>query len=405
MRKALIVLWMLLVPITTASAQVSIGIGLPGISIGINLPVYPELVRVPSYPVYYAPRLNSNYFFYDGMYWVYQEDNWYASSWYNGPWMLVAPEAVPLFILRVPVRYYRRPPAYFYGWSSDAAPRWGDHWGHDWEQSHGGWDNWNRRAVPAPAPLPIYQRQYSGDRYPRAEQQQVLERQNYRYQPRDPVVRQQFQAQGVQSAPAASPPARQAAPQQARPPQQGQATSSPPSSRQQTAPTAPRTQPPQTGGGNVQRSTPVPAPSQQLAAPAPSQQRAAPAPSQQRAAPAPGGQRQQKGGGEMQGPAAAKAPAPQAAPTPQPQARQPQQGTAQRQQQAPKPQGQAKGPAQPPKAQPQARQPQPQQGTAQRQQQAPKPQGQDKAPQGKGPAKEPKQGQEQRDGKGEQPGG
>ena len=77
---------------TSAIAQVSIGIGLPGVSIGINLPLYPELVRVPGYPVYYAPRLDSNYFFYDGMYWVYQEDNWYASSWYNGPWGLVDPE-------------------------------------------------------------------------------------------------------------------------------------------------------------------------------------------------------------------------------------------------------------------------------------------------------------------------
>ena len=102
MRYALIVLWILLLSATSAIAQVSIGIGLPGVSIGINLPLYPELVPVPGYPVYYAPRLNSNYFFYDGMYWVYQGDNWYASSWYNGPWGLVGPEFVPLFVLRSP---------------------------------------------------------------------------------------------------------------------------------------------------------------------------------------------------------------------------------------------------------------------------------------------------------------
>ena len=52
MRYALIVLWMLVGPVSAAYAQVSIGIGLPGVSIGINLPVYPELVRVPGYPVY-----------------------------------------------------------------------------------------------------------------------------------------------------------------------------------------------------------------------------------------------------------------------------------------------------------------------------------------------------------------
>src|SRR6185436_11709185 len=97
MRYGLIALWMLVWSVTSAIAQVSVGIGLPGVSIGINLPAYPELVRVPDYPVYYAPRLGSNYFFYDGMYWVFQGDNWYASSWYNGPWALVAPQSVPLF--------------------------------------------------------------------------------------------------------------------------------------------------------------------------------------------------------------------------------------------------------------------------------------------------------------------
>ena len=102
MRYVLVVLWMMLGAVPAAMAQVSIGIGLPGVSIGINLPVYPELVQVPGYPVYYAPRMNSNYFFYDGMYWVYQEDNWYASSWYNGPWGLVDPEGVPLLCCGFP---------------------------------------------------------------------------------------------------------------------------------------------------------------------------------------------------------------------------------------------------------------------------------------------------------------
>jgi hypothetical protein len=174
MRYGLIVLWMLLGSLPSAMAQVSIGIGLPSVSIGINVPVYPELVRVPGYPVYYAPQLNSNFFFYDGMYWVYQDDSWYASSWYNGPWGLVGPEVVPLFILRIPVRYYRAPPPYFRGWRADASPRWGEHWGREWEQHRSGWDRWNRRSAPAPAPLPVYQRQYSGDRYPRREQQQSL---------------------------------------------------------------------------------------------------------------------------------------------------------------------------------------------------------------------------------------
>src|ERR1700751_5907905 len=98
MHKRLILLWMLLCSVSPAIGQVSIGIGFPNLSIGINVPVFPDLVPVPGYPVYYAPGLNSNYFFYDGMYWVYQNDNWYASSWYNGPWGLVVAEEVPAYV-------------------------------------------------------------------------------------------------------------------------------------------------------------------------------------------------------------------------------------------------------------------------------------------------------------------
>ena len=198
-RRALVALSLLVVPVAPVLAQVSFGIAVPGVSIGINLPVYPQLVAVPGYPVYYAPQVNSNYFFYDGAYWIYQRDNWYASSWYNGPWALVAPDAVPLYVLRVPVRYYRQPPTYFYGWRSDAAPRWDEHWGHTWSQSHGGWDRWNRASSPSPAPLPVYQRQYTGSRYPQPEQQSALQSQNYRYRPHEAVVQQHYETQRVQS--------------------------------------------------------------------------------------------------------------------------------------------------------------------------------------------------------------
>ena len=199
-RFGVIVFWMLAGLANSAAAQVSIGIGigLPTMSIGINVPLLPELVPVPGYPVYYAPRVDANYFFYDGMYWVYQNDNWYASSWYNGPWGIVEPMAVPLFILRIPVSYYRQPPSYFRGWQANAPPRWGQHWGQGWEQRRSGWDKWKRSSAPARAPLPAYQRQYSGDRYPRVEQQHALHSQSYRYQPRDKVVQQHLKQQAGQ---------------------------------------------------------------------------------------------------------------------------------------------------------------------------------------------------------------
>ncbi|MHB1213788.1 MAG: hypothetical protein ACYCY9_02270 [Thiobacillus sp.] len=193
-RNALILMGVLMTPLAHSATQVSIGIGFPNVSIGINIPAYPQLVAVPGYPVYYAPRMQANYFFYDGLYWVFQGDNWYASSWYNGPWWFVEPYAVPVYVLRVPVRYYRSPPSYFRAWRSDAPPRWGNHWGPEWEQHRSGWDRWDRRAAPAPAPLPTYQRQYSGDRYPRqVAQQRELQQERYRYRPRDPIVRKQYQ--------------------------------------------------------------------------------------------------------------------------------------------------------------------------------------------------------------------
>jgi len=257
MRYLIIVLWMLVWQVPAAMAQVSIGIGLPGVNIGINLPLFPDLVQVPDYPVYYAPQMNSNYFFYDGMYWVYQGDNWYASSWYNGPWGLVTREVVPLYVLRIPVRYYRDPPGYFRGWRPDAPPRWGEHWGNDWEQRRSGWDRWDRRSAPAPAPLPVYQRQYSGDRYPHAEQQEALHRDHYRYQPREAVVRQRYQRQEVQTAPL---PAERGSQERGNRQQDIPRTNPP---QQQGITAVPRSLPQPRGGEEERRSTPAQAPAQQ----------------------------------------------------------------------------------------------------------------------------------------------
>ena len=177
---------LLLLAAPSSQAQLSIRLATPNLSIGINLPAYPHLVLIPGYPVYYTPGLQVNYFFYDGYYWVFQDGNWYASSWYNGPWAYVEPLYVPVFILRIPVRYYPHPPAFFHGWRQDAPPHWGEHWGHSWEQHRSGWDHWDRRAAPPPAPLPEYQQRYPRDLYPhQLERQRQLE-QRY-YQPPPPT--------------------------------------------------------------------------------------------------------------------------------------------------------------------------------------------------------------------------
>jgi len=186
MRRLLVVVSLLLGLAAPASAQVSINFGGAGLSIGLNVPTYPRLVRVPGYPVYYDAHASSNYFFYDGYYWVFHDDRWFASSWYDGPWQSVAPDEVPLWVLRVPVRYYRRPPADFRGWRRDAAPRWGERWGRDWEQHRPGWNRWSRRDVPRAAPLPSYQRSYAGQHYPRdLEAQRTLRAKHYSHRPRE----------------------------------------------------------------------------------------------------------------------------------------------------------------------------------------------------------------------------
>lgn len=347
MRHALIALSILLGSTNPAIGQVSVGISVPGVSIGIHQPAYPELVLVPGYPVYYAPRLNANYFFYDGMYWVYYGDHWYASTWYNGPWELVDPYYVPLFVLRVPVRYYRAPPVYFRGWYVDAPPRWDHHWGPQWAQQRRGWNQWNRNAAPRPAPLPVYQRQYSGNRYPRAEQQHTLRTQNYRYQPRETVVRQRFQAQAVQQKPAPSQPG----------PQGGPAATRPQASQQER---------------------------EQVRRPAPTQ-----GPTQQRS------QAIQEEGQPPRPEAGRRAPEPQDSPV-APRAR-PQQRERENAQKSAPPQAapQQRGPA----AQEQQ---QPQQGPNQRAQQAPKPppQAQQQGPQGKGEPQQSKGNPERRQGPG-----
>jgi hypothetical protein len=206
MKRALLLLAMSFGVVTSSNAQISVGIGLGGrgVSLGVNISTYPEMVQIPGYPVYYDPQGSANYFFYDGLYWMYQDDGWYQSGWYNGPWSLVDPDYVPLFLLRVPVRYYRQPPAYFRGWSAEAAPRWGDHWGQDWDARRRGWNQWDHSSAPRPAPLPIYQRQYTGGNYPRsAEQQQSIRSDKYHYQPTERVNQgnSKPQAAGTRTAP------------------------------------------------------------------------------------------------------------------------------------------------------------------------------------------------------------
>ena len=179
-------LFVVLLGANTAEAQVRV-------NIGINLGVFPELVVVPGYPVYYAPSVRANYFFHDGLYWVFNVDDgyWYSSSWYNGPWVYVEPVYVPQFILVVPFNYYRVRPVYWSGWAFDAPPRWGVHWGNAWEVRRHGWERWDRTRVYVAAPLPVYQKNYPRGRYPSAAQQVVIHNEHYHFKSQDVHIQQQ----------------------------------------------------------------------------------------------------------------------------------------------------------------------------------------------------------------------
>lgn len=283
MRYAIIALSLLFGAATPAAAGAGVGISISGVSIGIHVPAYPELVPVPGYPVYYAPQLRANYFFYDGYYWLYHDDRWYVSDWYNGPWDIVEPDDVPLFVLRVPVRYYAAPPVYFHAWYVDAPPLWHVHWGHRWTRHHHGWERWDHRVAYAPAPLPHYQRHYAGRHYPRGEHRRLIRREHYHYRPHDIAVRrhdQQRQAARAQSRPApqgrADFPRAQAAPRQSdearwpaqavpqqrapalREPQRQPRQTQPPSSRHGQAFSQPRPQVQRAQPARVQRAHQAP---------------------------------------------------------------------------------------------------------------------------------------------------
>lgn len=191
--------------------------------VGVDLPAYPEMEPVPDSPVYYAPAVDSNYFYYDGLYWDYANDGWYSSPWYNGPWSYVDPVYVPTYILWVPIAYYHRPPHYFNAWNRNHPPHWGERWGRDWQRRHNQVYSGNRNANAsvARAPLPHYQRQYTRENYPRAiTQQAAIHGQHSSYQPRESITRQQYQNRGMASGsipraapapqPAAAPPAQAA---------------------------------------------------------------------------------------------------------------------------------------------------------------------------------------------------
>lgn len=98
----------LLFVVVTASpafseVNVNINIGPPAVVVAGP----PEMIVVPRTMVYFAPGVAVDFFFYAGYWWTPKEGRWFRSREYNGPWVIVAPRAVPVAVVRVP-RDYRK---------------------------------------------------------------------------------------------------------------------------------------------------------------------------------------------------------------------------------------------------------------------------------------------------------
>lgn len=98
-------------PARAADVHIGINIGVPPPP-PVVLEAPPPLIVVPRSPVYYAPQLPYNYFYYHGTYYTLHDGAWFSAASFGGPWGYVAVGRVPRPILAVPVRYYRVPPGH-----------------------------------------------------------------------------------------------------------------------------------------------------------------------------------------------------------------------------------------------------------------------------------------------------
>jgi len=110
----------MLLPIPGA-AQVNIGINIgtpappPPLPPHLVITAPPQLVAVPGTPVWYAPAVPHNYFFYNSKHYVFHEGAWFSAPAHHGPWTFIAVERVPRHLLQVPVAYYKIPPGHLKG--------------------------------------------------------------------------------------------------------------------------------------------------------------------------------------------------------------------------------------------------------------------------------------------------
>lgn len=95
---------------TSAEVSVHIGIGVP-LPI-VVIPEPPAVVLIPGAPVYYAPDVGIDLFFYSGRWYREHNGHWYMATYYNGPWAYLPAPRVPAVFIYLPADYYHIPPGH-----------------------------------------------------------------------------------------------------------------------------------------------------------------------------------------------------------------------------------------------------------------------------------------------------
>ena len=95
---------------TSAEVNVHVGIGLP-LPI-VLIPAAPAVVCIPDTPVYYAPDVGIDIFFYSGHWYRPYRGYWYRATYYNGPWAYLPPQRVPAVLVHLPANNYNVPPGH-----------------------------------------------------------------------------------------------------------------------------------------------------------------------------------------------------------------------------------------------------------------------------------------------------
>jgi hypothetical protein len=96
--------------LSAAEVNVNIGIGVPLPSVVIPAP--PPVVVIPTTYVYFVPDVSVDIFFYHGYWYRPHKGHYYRATSYNGPWVVLAPKAVPGAVRHVPSDFRQVPPGH-----------------------------------------------------------------------------------------------------------------------------------------------------------------------------------------------------------------------------------------------------------------------------------------------------